>query len=221
MPTATKNGATSEAGEKTVLIPEIRLQRVVITIEGATELITHRFGDAAQAKMEAQQQQAAKVAKPPRDPHAEYVDSLYVIAPNDGTKGAEVDPETGRFGFPGAGIKKALVAAGGRFADEKFVVLRGLINIQGDLIEIRGGKPRMRRDPCKLASGVSSITYRPGFPQWEADIPVVFNAGMISLEQVLNLFQIAGFSIGIGDWRPEKNGTFGQFVIKGFQEWPA
>jgi hypothetical protein len=71
----------------------------------------------------------------------------------------------------------------------------------------------MRRDPVRLASGVTSLTYRPQFFPWKMDIPVMYNAAIISQEQVVNLFQMAGFSVGLGDWRVDKNGTFGQFKI--------
>jgi hypothetical protein len=30
---------------------------------------------------------------------------------------------------------------------------------------------------------------------------------------VVNLFQLAGFSVGVGEWRPEKNGAFGCFTL--------
>jgi hypothetical protein len=38
---------------------------------------------------------------------------------------------------------------------------------------------------------------------------------LLTEAKVLNLVQLAGFSIGIGDWRPEKGGTFGTFTLKG------
>lgn len=191
--------------EKVIEIPQIKLNRMIVTIEGQTPLIVHRFGERARKQIEDKQQKAAKMAKEARHPEAEFRDALYVI-----------DEAQERYGFPAAGIKKALVYAGGRFADEQMTVLRGLINILGDMLEIKGSKPKMRSDTVRLAGGkVSSIAYRPMFFPWEITVPVVFNETMISESQVLNLFQIAGFSIGIGDWRPEKNGTFGQFTIKG------
>ena len=42
---------------------------------------------------------------------------------------------------------------------------------------------------------------------------VKFNAALLSAEQVVNLFQTAGFAVGIGDWRPERNGLFGRFHV--------
>lgn len=197
----TAAAATPDA--KMLEIPSINLKDMLVTIHGITDLITHRFGERAMQQMESKQQKEARGAKEPRVPDAEFRDALYVI-----------DERNEIYGFPAAGVKKALVNAGGRFTDEHMTVLRGVININGDLLPIATeGPPHMRRDPVRLAGGVSSIAYRPAFSDWSMDVPVRYNASMISKEQVLNLFQIAGFSIGLGDWRPEKNGVFGQFRV--------
>lgn len=189
--------------EKVIEIPQIKLQRMNVIIQGQTPLITHRFGEKARRQIEDKQQKTAKTAKEARIPEEEFKDALYAI-----------DEVAGKYGFPAAGIKKSLVCAGGRFADEKMTILRGILNVLGDLLEIKGPPPVMRSDPAVIGNGVKTITYRPMFMPWEITIPVIFNATMITEAQVLNLFQIAGFAIGIGDWRPEKNGTFGQFAIK-------
>jgi hypothetical protein len=200
---------------KTIEIPEIKLARLTVTIEGQTPLIVHRFGERARKQIEDKQQGAARTAKPPREPRAEFLDALYVIGERcEHDCGDHADEHV--YGFPTAGIKKALVSAGGRFADETMTILRGVINVQGDLLQIRGSAPRMRSDTVRIDGGkTSSIAYRPEFWPWQIDVPVVFNATLLTEAKVLNLFQLAGFSIGIGDWRPEKNGTFGQFSIKG------
>ena len=49
----------------------------------------------------------------------------------------------------------------------------------------------------------TSLAYRPMFQNWSMPIDVVYNANIISQEQVVNLFQVAGFAVGIGSWRPE------------------
>ncbi len=186
--------------EKTITIPEIRLQTMLVSIVGATPLLTNRFSEASIANIEEKQQKKAKLAKEARDPEAEFKAATHMIA-------------AGVFGFPAVGIKKALVAAGGRFADEKMTHLRGALNIMGDLIPIIGPAPTMRSDTIRLQGMKSSMAYRPQFMPWAMEIPVVFNASIIGQAQILNLFQIAGFSVGIGAWRPECNGTFGQFTL--------
>lgn len=187
--------------ERTIEIPEPKLLQMVVGIQGTTPLITKRFGEKARKSIEDKQQKKAKGAKEARVPEEEFREALYVI-----------DGET--YGFPAVGIKKALVNAGGRFADEKMTHLRGVVNVIGDLIEIRGEKPVMRSDTVRLQGGVTSIAYRPMFMPWEMEVPVRYNAGIISDGQVINLFQIAGFSVGLGEWRPERNGIYGQFVVK-------
>ena len=47
-----------------------------------------------------------------------------------------------------------LVYAGGRFADEQMTVLCGVINILGDLLEIRAPEPTMRADRVRIDGGL-------------------------------------------------------------------
>lgn len=186
--------------ERTIEIPEIKLRTMMVGVIGQTPLLTNRFGEKARQSIEDKQQKKAKGVKDARDPKEEFKDACHLISKNV-------------YGFPAVGIKKALVVAGGRFADEKMTHLRGVINIIGDLIEIKADAPVMRSDTVRLSNGVTSIAYRPMFMPWQMDIPVKFNASIIGDAQILNLFQIAGFSIGFGAWRPECNGTFGTFTI--------
>jgi hypothetical protein len=195
--------AAKSTAPKTIQIPEFNRGLLRIVIQGLSPLITHKFSEKAIRDIEKAQKKEAKVAKPPRNPEEEFLGGLYVI-----------DEATERYGFPSAGIKKALVNAGGRFADEQMTVLRGLINIlPGDLVEIHGSKPEMRRDPVRLTGGTTSLAYRPMFREWQIGMDVRYNKGLTTPDQIANLFNIAGFAVGIGDWRPEKNGNFGQFEI--------
>lgn len=187
--------------DRLIEIPEIRLSKMVVAIEGQTPLLTNRFGEKARRSIEDKQQKKAKGAKEARVPEEEFKDACHRIA-------------DGSYGFPAVGIKKALVVAGGRFADEKMTHLRGVINVVGDMIPIIAPPPTMRSDTVRLQGGVTSIAYRPQFMPWSMDIPIRFNASIIGEGQILNLFQIAGFAVGFGAWRPECNGVFGQFTLK-------
>ena len=193
-------GKAAEA-ERTIVIPEMRLVRTVVTVVGKTPLLTNRFSDRSRKSIEDKQQHEAKGPREARDPEAEFRDALHVIAP-------------GVYGFPSTGIKKALVAAGGRFAGEKMTHLRGILDIPTTHVPIQAPEPVMRSDPVKLkGSGVYTIAYRPEFHPWSMDVPLYYNASIIAEAQVLNLFQVAGFSVGLGAWRPESGGTFGQFTL--------
>jgi hypothetical protein len=193
--------------ERTIEIPEIKLDRMTVNVQGTSPLLTNRFGENAILAIENKQQKKAKGVKEARDPDAEFREKLHVIEAASGKN-------PGKYGYPSIGIKKCLVVAGGRFADEKMTHLRGAINVLGSLIEIKAPEPTMRTDTVRLQGGVTSIAYRPSFWPWEMEIPLVFNAGIIGPSQILNLFQIAGFAVGFGAWRPELNGVFGQFILK-------
>jgi hypothetical protein len=51
---------------------------------------------------------------------------------------------------------------------------------------------------------------RPRFPEWKAVVEAEFLTGLLEIDEVLDLFAVAGFRIGIGDWRPK----FGRFSVK-------
>jgi hypothetical protein len=186
--------------ENIIEIPEIKLARIVVGIKGETPLLTNRFGESKRKAIEEKQQKKARGAREARVPEEEFQEACHLI-------------REGIYGFPASGIKKSLVVAGGRFADEKMTHLRGVLNVMGDFMEIKGPVPTMRSDTVRLRDGTASIAYRPQFFPWEMEVPIVYNAGLIGPAQILNLFQIAGFAVGIGAWRPESNGVYGQFSL--------
>lgn len=211
-------GGTCMAKEqevKLITIPQIQLGRMTVRIGSVTPLIVNKFREDSREQIEKKQQKKARVEKEARDPFKEFQGSLHVIEMGQPDEKAK-KIVGGKYGFPSEGLKKSLVVAGGRFADETMTVLRGVLNIPLDLIPIEGSDPEMRSgDFVVLNGGKTSIAYRPMFREWRMTVPVMFMKGMIKEEQILNLFQMAGFAVGIGAWRPEKNGTFGQFEILG------
>lgn len=180
-------------------IPQVDLKNMWVHIEGTRPLITNRFSPEAAELIEASQTGKAKKKKDPRQPDVEYERALH-----------KIDDET--YGFPSSGIKKALVRAGGRFADEKMTELRGVLRVEGELIPIEGPAPTMRRDPVNLGR-TWSLAYRPMFEEWHMTIPIRFYPNHISPEQVLNIVQLTGEMLGIGSWRPENDGPYGTFRV--------
>ena len=47
------------------------------------------------------------------------------------------------------------------------------------------------------------------------DFTLEYNAsGNLTLEQILNVINAGGMTVGIGEWRPEKDGDFGRFHVE-------
>ena len=127
-----------------------------------------------------------------------------------------------RFGFPVTAIKQAAVMAASRNElDVKTTALRGAFFIDGEgplmLAEIKGSIPEIREDMVRVGgiSKTSDIRYRAEFKEWYMDLNVSYNKnGPITIEQIVNLINLGGFTCGIGEWRPEKNGSYGMYRVE-------
>lgn len=186
--------------EEVVELKSIRIERINLEIEGDSALIVHAWSAKAKKEMLDKQMKKAKTAKDAKDPQRDYEEAFYRL------------PD-GKPGFPTIAFKQAAVSAGGRFSDGlKMTELRGAFFIDGELAEIKG-KPTMREDMVRVGMGTADIRYRPEFKAWKVTLPIKYNADKISLEQLVNLFNLAGFGVGVGEWRPEKDGQYGMFHV--------
>jgi hypothetical protein len=186
--------------EEVVELKSIRIERINLEIEGDSSLIVHAWSAKAKKEMLDKQMKKAKTAKEAKDPQRDYEEAFYRL------------PD-GKPGFPTIAFKQAAVSAGGRFSEGlKMTELRGAFFIDGELAEIKG-KPNMREDMVRVGMGTADIRYRPEFKEWKVTLPIKYNADKISLEQLVNLFNLAGFGVGVGEWRPEKDGQYGMFHV--------
>lgn len=181
-------------------LPELRKVGVQIRLIGDSPLIVHRFGEKARKMMLDKQMGKAKSGKEAKNPEADYEESMYRT-------------EDGRPGFPAIAFKAAAVNAANDAGIQKTLARRAF-HVAGEIIPIEG-TPTMREDMVRIAMGTADIRHRAEFRHWAVTLDVTYNAGIISLEQLINLFQIAGFGVGVGEWRPERNGTYGTFHVAG------
>jgi hypothetical protein len=190
-------------GEK-IKLPKIRIKRLRVRVVGRTPLIVHQWSEKAKTEMRDKQQGRAKMKKPPKDPEAEF-------------NGARYLDEKGRDCVRADFFKNAMVS-GARFLDAsiKMTVIRGAVFIEGDLIplEFEGDKPVMREDTVRVGQGTADLRYRPMYLGWACTLTVTYNSDVFTAEQVLNFLQVAGYGVGICEWRPECNGQFGRFDIE-------
>lgn len=61
--------------------------------------------------------------------------------------------------------------------------------------------------------GTADIRYRGEFQEWSALLPIQYNAGVITKEQLANMLNMGGFAVGVGEWRPEKGGSYGMYHV--------
>lgn len=211
-----------EQSEKILEIPEIKIREANITIVGDSPLLIHKFSEKAKAEILNKQMKKAKSSKPAKVPFLDFMQSLHWITPMPDIEGKteeelvkifdEEVKKGAKFGFPTTGIKQSAISASyrGGLAKNK-VSLQGAFHIKGELTEIQG-QLKMREDYCKIPMGGADIVYRGEFATgWKSTFTVVFDEGAISLEQIVQMINYGGFSVGIGDWRIEKGGNFGMF----------
>jgi hypothetical protein len=180
-------------------LPALDIQVMDITIVGDSSLIVHRFDEKMKTKMKEKQEQIASAGREKRDPQADYEGSLYKLP-------------GGKFGFPAVAFKNAAVTACTSLGKSiSKVAARQAFHVMGDMVEIKG-KPNMREDMVRVGMSKSAdIRYRGEFKEWSCTLRIRFNARVLSAQQIVNLINTAGFAVGVGEWRPEKNGQFGLF----------
>ncbi len=208
---ATKGKRVVKGSAQDVVIPDLKLGMIKITVKGLSNLIVHQFGDKTKRMISDKQQGQAAHKKGPKNPVDDWKDSLY-----------EVPGRPGVYGFPASGFKKAAVSACKYVDGMNMSYAKGAFHILGDILPIKTAKtPKpvigegMREDFVRLPGPrpVADVRYRAEFKDWSIELPVQYNSAVITPAQIANLLNIAGFSVGVGDWRPEKGGSFGMFTV--------
>lgn len=202
---------------KPVEVPPIKIGNVEVTIVGTATLVTHRFAEKAIRQMlDKQMGKANAKVKEPKDPEKDFLGGLYIL-PGTEVKVHSKDSESiyaeGHFGFPAIGLKAAIVRAA-TDAGLRMTDMQRAFRIPVELLEIICTPGAfMRQDMVRLESGVADVRFRPEFREWSIKTTIQYNRSVLSLEQLLNLIRIAGFGVGLGEWRPQKGGMFGTFAL--------
>lgn len=197
------------ATTSTVALKRIERQVAEIEIKGTAPLIVHRWSEKARQMM-LDSQQGRKTPKQAKDPVADYESSMYRFA-------------DGGHGFPVMAFKSATVKGGGRLFGKsvKMTELRQVFTFLADGIGVDAtqlvrisGEPSMREDMVRVGMGTADIRYRAEYRDWGAIIRVEFVPSVIDLDSVVALVD-AGGTNGVGEWRPEKNGSYGTYEVVG------
>lgn len=197
-------------------LPPLNINLMEVTLIGDAPLIVHAWSAKAKREMLDKQMKKAKGAKEAKDPKADFEASMHRLA-------------DGGYGFPSVAFKASAVTAATSVAGITKVAARQAFHILGEdadikgafegsvsrvnLARIDGGAPQMREDMVRVGMGTADLRYRAEFPNWSTKILVRYNANVLSEAQILNLLNTGGFAVGIGEWRPEKDGAYGMFHV--------
>lgn len=190
---------TAKAKVEQVTIPAIEIETFTIRLIGDSPLIMHKWSEKAKKQMLDKQMKIASKGREAKNPQEEYESSIYY------------HPDGG-YGFPSVAFKSAAVGAC-RFDGTKMTVARGAFHVNDEFVKIEG-EPRMREDPVGLPMNSTDLRYRAEFPDWKANVTVTYNKRALSKAQIISLFNLAGFGVGVGEWRPERNGRHGRFHVE-------
>jgi hypothetical protein len=195
-----------------IVIKAIKRQTIVLTVDGDTPLIIHRWSEKARRQMKQKQTTGVQARKSLKVPEEDYEAAKYL------------DPATGREGVSALAFKSALVSAARFCEGVKQVFLKGALFIKPDFFcdgtpcLVIDGKPRMREDMTRVGMGTADIRYRPEYDPWSVKMTIEFDAELISPQSLVTLVNRAGFSGGVGEWRPSSpkgmSGEFGRFHVR-------
>lgn len=181
------------------------MKTITITVDGLTPLLMH---NPAGMSSTAGPGLSAKGKDIPT-PEAEAEAGTYRLP-----DGALALPS---FAFRGA----LLSAAKGRKIGKNFAtsLVKGSVFVTSELTPINhtDGTPlkEYEIDMRRAMIGKAGITRcRPKVDPWSADVEFEVDEDFISDEHVHELMVIAGRTIGVGDFRPEKSGPFGRFTVR-------
>lgn len=184
---------------KTAVIEQPKTLRVALEVTGVAPLIQNNFSQKAIEQMLRKHMglSVQKEAKKPRE----------VI------EAAKIKNVDGRICVPPQAFKSAMVSAASTLKSLKKTQLRVGLLVVGSSIPITFDTELPRMDMVRT-SGMTrtpDVRFRPAFHGWKARMLIEFSE-LFSVQTVVDLLNRAG-NVGVGEWRPEKNGTFGRFVV--------
>lgn len=127
--------------------------------------------------------------------------------------------ENGKNGIPTRAFYNSMIRGSSYLFDIKQGGMRNIregVTIMGDIVPLNfkkqsvvthwGRTSGMKGSPRKIM--------RNAFHNWSVELNVQYNKNNLSAEQIINVLNWAGFHIGVGGFRKEKTGNFGQYHVE-------
>jgi hypothetical protein len=199
-----KAAVPRETETDTIKMKPVQRGFVRLSITGLSPVITHAWSEKALRMMREKKQGKKTKDREPCNPEEEVESASYRTA-------------DGRYGIPLTAVKAALITAAHKdLGVEKTLVKKAIFILDQDasgVVPLVYKKREGREDPVRVGMGSADLRYRPYYYDWSAEIVFEVNHELLTIGDLVNLIDSAGFGVGICEWRPEKGGEFGRFKV--------
>ena len=186
-----------------VTLKPINTKLVSFGIVGTSPLIQHAWSEKAIRQLRMTAAERRKQPKTSREPEAEGEAAMYRL-------------ESGAPAFPLLAFKASLISAAHKdIGLEKTLVRKSffLPPVPDMLVELEHGGYIIREDLVRVGADQADIRYRPEFQEWRVQLQAIVDFDNLNEGNIINLINRAGFGVGVGEWRPEKGGEYGRFMV--------
>lgn len=128
------------------------------------------------------------------------------------------DPDTNELYVPGTAVQRCLVGAAtyskgkGRASLQKPVAACVFVNPERISLGVKEYAVDSRPVVMPATKG-RIIRHRPRLNEWEITFSIEYDTALLSEEQLRRVVDDAGSRVGLLDFRPEKKGPFGRFMV--------
>lgn len=128
------------------------------------------------------------------------------------------DPDTGRLYIPGIAVQRALVNGAtyskgkGRASLQKQVAACVLVNPERCDLGTDQYIIDIRSVVIPATKG-RVLSYRPRLNEWRITFEIEFDPNLLREEEIRKIVDDTGSRVGLLDFRPEKKGPFGRFMV--------
>lgn len=202
--------AIKKAESGTLHIDPLKQGRVTLRLIGSTPMFFNAMSAKAKRSLllGGGKKTAAEKRELKHNPEEEFFDSTYRQA---------TGPTL--LCFPGSGPKAAMQTAALRTPGVAKTEVKQLVFMPQLRINI-WGKPLLKMDVVRSAdmNRTPDIRTRAYLPQWCTEVEVAFTTPQLSVHSIVSLMANAGKVCGLGDFRIEKGGSYGGFVVTGSED---
>jgi hypothetical protein len=195
--------------DETIHVVEVQRGAIEVCVIGTTPLILNRMSEKAKRELllpAGPKNKAEKASTLKHDPIEEFRASAHVIRSEAAPTLLATPSSAWKGAIRGAALdqKGASKAQIGRlcYVENEFVPVYGMPQLHMTIVRQAG----MNKTP--------DVRSRVIVAEWAARLQISFVAPLLNETIIATLLSSAGFTQGVGDWRPEKGaGNYGQFRV--------